>query len=300
MNWATYPKSRVRANGDGVGSRRRPPGPRAGRAAHQGGQGRQVVDVLEALADGFEDDREGRVLDGDLEQRGRALALLPQRRATARIAPGEQQRAGGALAEAGREQRRAADLLGHQRVDLVGLEDDDVAGGRLGVGVGDPDHDAVVGRDRLAVHAVALPEPGIDRERPRRVHRDAVRRVHDEPPVAELVAEPLDEERLVAGQQVGGLELLVQVADQVGRGVLIQSLGARALSSAARGSAPSSRVNAPIAWPSSAGRPRVSPFQNGSRPGMPGAGVTSTRSWVMSSIRQLVAPRAKMSPTRDS
>jgi hypothetical protein len=48
------------------------------------------------------------------------------------------------------------------------------------------------------------------------------------------------------------------------------------------------------------GRPSASPFQNGSRPGTPGAGVTRTRSWVMSSIRQLVAPRAKTSPTRDS
>ncbi|WP_447646130.1 hypothetical protein [Nocardioides zeae] len=43
-----------------------------------------------------------------------------------------------------------------------------------------------------------------------------------------------------------------------------------------------------------------SPCQKGSRPGTPGAGVTSTWSWVMSSIRQLVAPRANTSPTRDS
>ena len=64
--------------------------------------------------------------------------------------------------------------------------------------------------------------------------------------------------------------------------------------------AESSRVNAPIAAPSSAGRPRVSPVQNGSRPGWPGAGETSTRSWVMSSIRQLVVPRVNTSPTRDS
>ena len=32
----------------------------------------------------------------------------------------------------------------------------------------------------------------------------------------------------------------------------------------------------------------------------PGAGLTSTRSWVMSSIRQLDAPSANTSPTRDS
>ena len=35
-------------------------------------------------------------------------------------------------------------------------------------------------------------------------------------------------------------------------------------------------------------------------PGTPGAGVTSTRSWVMSSIRQLEVPSENTSPTRDS
>ena len=38
----------------------------------------------------------------------------------------------------------------------------------------------------------------------------------------------------------------------------------------------------------------------GMMPGMPGAGVTRTRSAVMSSMRQLDAPRTKTSPTRDS
>ena len=72
---------------------------------------------------------------------------------------------------------------------------------------------------------------------------------------------------------------------------------ARAVSGAAEAT---SRMNAPIARPSSAGRPMPSPFQNGTRPGCPNAGVTSTRSWVISSIRQLVAPSANTSPTRDS
>ena len=68
----------------------------------------------------------------------------------------------------------------------------------------------------------------------------------------------------------------------------------------AEGRAATSRTNRPTAWPSSDGRPSVSPFQNGSRPGNPGAGVTRTRSWVMSSIRQLEVPSVKTSPTRDS
>ena len=44
----------------------------------------------------------------------------------------------------------------------------------------------------------------------------------------------------------------------------------------------------------------VSPFQNGSRAGSPNAGVTTTRSWVISWMRQLVAPSAKTSLMRDS
>ena len=192
-------------------------------AGQQRDQRGQVVDVLEALADRLEDDREGRVLGGDLEQLGAALALLPQRAAAARVAAGEQQRAGGALAEAAGEQRGAADLLGDELLDLVGLEDDDVAARRLVLGVGDPDDDAVVGGDRLAVDVVALAQPGVDGQRPGRVHRRAVGRVDDEAPVAELVAEPLHQQLGVAGQRVGRLLLLGDVGDQVAGGVLVEA-----------------------------------------------------------------------------
>ena len=87
--------------------------------AHQPDQGGQVVDVLEALAHRLEHDRERRVAARDLEQRRAALALLPQRAAPAGVAAREQQRPGGALAEPRCEQRRAADLLGDEVVDLV-------------------------------------------------------------------------------------------------------------------------------------------------------------------------------------
>ena len=60
------------------------------------------------------------------------------------------------------------------------------------------------------------------------------------------------------------------------------------------------RANAPIASPSSFGRPSPSPFQNGTAPGTPGAGVTITRSRVISSIRQLDAPSRKTWPARAS
>ena len=45
-----------------------------------------------------------------------------------------------------------------------------------------------------------------------------------------------------------------------------------------------------MARPSSAGRPTPSPCQNGIFPGWPGAGVTTTRSRVISSMRHVAAP----------
>ncbi len=48
--------------------------------------------------------------------------------------------------------------------------------------------------------------------------------------------------------------------------------------------------------PNSSGRPGPSPFQKGILPGSPGAGVTRTRSWVISTMRQVDAPRMKVSP----
>ena len=64
--------------------------------------------------------------------------------------------------------------------------------------------------------------------------------------------------------------------------------------------ATSSRDVFPIASPSSYGRPTPSPFQNGTAPGTPGAGETSTRSRVISSIRQVEAPSRNVCPARAS
>ena len=48
------------------------------------------------------------------------------------------------------------------------------------------------------------------------------------------------------------------------------------------------------------GRPTPSPFQNGTAPGSPGAGVTITRSRPISSIRQVLAPSRNVCPARAS
>ncbi len=47
--------------------------------------------------------------------------------------------------------------------------------------------------------------------------------MHDEPPVAEFVAETLDHDGAIVGQLAGGLPLFVQVAEQVRRGPLVEA-----------------------------------------------------------------------------
>ena len=96
--------------------------------------------------------------------------------------------------------------------------------------------------------------------------------------------------------------------DRAGRPLLLAEEGERGSARRARrgpgtfGSlaASSSRANFPIASPSSYGRPTPSPFQNGTAPGTPGAGETSTRSRVISSIRQEEAPSTITWPARAS
>ena len=79
-------------------------------AAQQLLQAGQVEHVAQALAVGLEHDREVLVAARDLEQVLRLQPLLPQRRALARVGARDQQRARRVLAEAGAEQRRAAEL----------------------------------------------------------------------------------------------------------------------------------------------------------------------------------------------
>ena len=130
----------------------------------------------------------------------------------------------------------------------------------------------------LHVQPVTLAQPGRDRQRPRCVHRRAERAVQHQAPVAELVAEPLDDQGAVVRQVAGRLALVGEVGDQVAGGQLVQAVGAPPGRSRRR-SAPLGRPRgrtrrAP--GPARPGGPGASPFQNGSLPGWPGAGETST------------------------
>jgi len=135
-----------------------------------------------------------------------------------------------ALAEPRREQGRSAELRRDEVTHLIRIEQDCVEQlGRVergatvvqpvhpGVrrGVGQPQDDAVVGRHRLDVEPVRLTQPGRHGQRPGAVDRSAVGAVDDHAPVADLVAEPLDEQGSVVGDVPCRLALLVEVAEQV-------------------------------------------------------------------------------------
>ena len=173
-------------------------------------QRRQVEHVLHALARRLEQDRERGVLRGDGQQVGRPLTLLPQRRAPVGPAARQQQGTRRALAEPGREQRRLRQRAEHQLVDVVGVDDQLVERQLVGR-LGQAEHDAVVAPHRLDGDVVAIDQPALDGHRPRRVHRRAERAEDAHPPVADLVAEPLDHDGAIVGHHAGGLGLLVEV-----------------------------------------------------------------------------------------
>ena len=158
--------------------------------------------------------------------------------------------------------------------------------------------DPVVGPDRVGVDPEALVDARRQREPPGGVHAAAEGREQAQPPVADLVAEALQHDRPLARQDARGVLLLAQVGEQVVRRAAVEVVARAASVSASCSTA--QRENAPIAAPSSFGRPTESPFQNGTAPGAPGAGVTITRSRVISSIRQVEAPSRNTWPGRAS
>jgi hypothetical protein len=185
------------------------------------GQAGQVEDVAQALAVRLEHDRELPVALGDLEQRLRLQALLPQRGALAGVCARQQQRAGRVLAEARAEKGRCRQLTYNQVLDLVGLDHDQLGSGRL-VGVGQVDDDPVVRPDRVGLEAELVADARAQSQSPGGVDASAERRQHAQAPVADLVAEPLDHDRPVARHDAGRLLLLAQVGDEVLGRALVQ------------------------------------------------------------------------------
>ena len=179
-------------------------------------QGRQVEDVREDLAIGLDEDREAAVARGDGEQIGGSLALLPQRRPGARPATRQEERPSGVLPEPAGEQGAAGHLADDQVLQLIRIgKEERFEHARGDLAVRQPDRDPVVGPDRLDLGPEPLADPGLQRERPRRMDPATEWRQQDEPPVTELVAESLDDDPPIGRQRADHLALVLEVGDEI-------------------------------------------------------------------------------------
>ena len=176
---------------------------------------------MQAFARRLEQDRERRVLRRHRQQIGGPLTLLPQGRAPVWAAARQQQGTSRAFTKARREQRRLRQRAHHQFVDVVGI-DDQLRDGHVVGGLGQTQHDAVVAPHRLDRHVEALDQPALDGHRPRSMHRRAERSEDAHPPVADLVAEPLDDHGAIIRNDTGGLNLLVEVRHHVAGGKSVE------------------------------------------------------------------------------
>ena len=231
----------------------------------------------------------------------RPLPLHPQRRPLARPTTRQEKGASRGFSKVGREEAGSAEGLDDQVLDLLGLGEQ-VGRVRRVLPLGHPDHDPVVAPDRLDLGLARPAQLRFQGQGPGSVDPPSPGSEETQPPVPHLVPGALEDDRAVVGDGPGGLPLLVEVRDEVLGGLRVEVvLPAQALDRLF----PRRRrqlASEPRRWPVPArrGRPPRSALQNGILPGSPGAGTTSTRSRVISVMRQLDAPRTKTSPTRDS
>ena len=208
---------------------------------HEGGQGGQVVDVLEALARRLQGDGEVAELSGGLQELPGLDALEPQGRAVPRRGPRHEQGAGGALAEAGGEQGGLLDPRAHEPGQLVGVEGDEL-GARGGGGRGQLEDDPVVGDDDLRLNAEAAPHALADAHGPGLVDAPPEGAVEDEAQAAALVLAALQHQDGVGGDDAGGRPLLAQQGNEVGPGAGVQASGGQAAHEVGRCGGPGTGV----------------------------------------------------------
>ena len=179
-------------------------------------QRRDVEHVREAFAVRLDQDREAAVARGDREQVGRPLALLPERRPNAGPPARQQEGSSRVLAESAGEERRARQPADDEILDVLGVGEQQVLDPvERCVALRQPDGDPVVRPDRLDLHAEALADPGLDRQRPWGVDPAAERREQAQPPVAQLVAEALHDDPPVGRERAGRRPLVVEIGEQV-------------------------------------------------------------------------------------
>ncbi len=243
---------------------------------------------------------------GDLEQALGLEALLPERRAAPGVGAGDQQRAGGVLAKARAEQRGAAELGGDGGLDLVGVEQDEL-GDRLplaprarllAIEIRQVQDDAVVGA-RLRLPRGRSARACARRARAPRRRGRARRRGRGRTGASRRSRRGSARARSCARWAARAWRPAARAGRRAGCARRARRGRSRAASVSASCST-AQRENAPIASPSSMGRPTESPFQKGTAPGAPGAGVTITRSRPISSMRQVEAPSRNACPGRAS
>ena len=224
-------------------SRRRGPRSRAARRRRGSRAGRQVEHVRQALAVRLDEDREAAVAAGDGQQVRRALALLPERRPRARAGgaaaagPGPRSRGSGSrTAPSWRPARRRGPRPRRRRGTAAprrrrGSPRPRAAGSRCR-------RRTRSSGPRARAAPGAAPRCASDHGAWTRPPNGVRRR---QPPVAELVAEALDDDPPVGRQGAGRLALVLEVGEQVlgraarrGRGARAGAAGGRRGPSAPR------------------------------------------------------------------
>ena len=133
----------------------------------------------------------------------------------------DQQGAGSVLTEPCAEERGLAEL-GDDEVFDLGRLDQQLRRGRRYICVGEVERDPVVRPDRLHRDAEGLAQARGDRHRPRRVNAPAERCEDADPPVTDLVAKTLDDDRAIGGNGAGRVGLVAQERQQVARSRLLE------------------------------------------------------------------------------
>ena len=155
-----------------------------------------------------------------LEQLGGPVTLLPQRHPAA-VAARQQQGAGGAFPEPGREQRGAAHLVRDETLHVLRCDPHQVRGQGGQFPVRQPQDETVVGGHGLGIDPGTPLHEGGHRHAPGRQHRPSQRAVHHDPPVTQLVAEPFHHDGPLVRYHPGGLALPRDEGHQLPPGVLV-------------------------------------------------------------------------------
>ncbi len=193
-----------RVNGDLAGSQ----------IAQNRPQGRDVEHIVQTFTGGLQKDREARVLGRHREQIGRLLPLLPQWSPAVRATTRQQQRPSRALAEASRKHCGVGQLGDEEVVEVIGIYQQLVDRNAI-LGLGQPNHDAVVGPHELHIPAPLFGHPVLERHPPWSVNLGAERRENTDPPVADFVAESFDDDRAIGWQLGGDFPLFFEIHHQV-------------------------------------------------------------------------------------